>query len=133
MSQENVTLVRRVIDVFNESGAPATERFYSEDIVADMSRSPFPDAGVYRGIGGVRKWFDGLAEAFGHIRYEIERIQGNDDQVAVLLRVHGRGPGSGIPVDYRFAPVFTVRDGKVVRVERLDERAEALEAAGLSE
>jgi hypothetical protein len=47
--------------------------------------------------------------------------------------VLGRGQFSKIGVDYRFVPLFTFRDGKVVRMDRYDNRSEALQAAGLRE
>jgi ketosteroid isomerase-like protein len=50
---------------------------------------------------------------------------------AILFR--GRGRGSGVEVEGRFFQVYTFRDGKTVRWEEFSDRAEALEAAGLSE
>jgi ketosteroid isomerase-like protein len=133
MSQENVELVRHALKSFNEEGAEAAEVFYDPAVVLDNSQSPFPDAGVYRGLESVRKWFEGLAEAFGDISYEVEALRDLGDQVAVLLRVRGRAPHSGIDVDYRFAPLITVRNGKIIRVDRFTDLKEALGAAGLSE
>jgi ketosteroid isomerase-like protein len=46
--------------------------------------------------------------------------------------VVARGRGSGVPVDQRVFSVLTVRDGKVARIDDHTERADALEAAGLS-
>ena len=46
------------------------------------------------------------------------------------MRVRGRGPGSGIPVDYSFVPVITFRAGKIVRMERYDDREAAVAAMG---
>ncbi len=45
----------------------------------------------------------------------------------------GRGRGSGVEVDARFYDVYTLRNGKIVRVDEFAEREDALEAAGLSE
>ena len=45
----------------------------------------------------------------------------------------GRGQASGVEVDTRFYEVYTLREGKVSRVDEYIERAEALEAVGLSE
>lgn len=67
----------------------------------------------------------------GH--YEIENVCDLGEQVAILLRVSGRGPSSGVAVEYRFVPVFTFRDGKVVRMDRYDNWDEALEAVGVQE
>jgi ketosteroid isomerase-like protein len=132
MSQENVEVVRRALEAYERSGEQ-DDSFLDPGIVWDLSRSPFPDAGVYHGPDGVRAWFQGLANAFEDLHYEVERTRDLGDQVLVLLHVSGRGPSSGIPVDYRFVPVFTFRDGRVVRMDRYDDWGEALEAAGLSE
>jgi uncharacterized protein len=129
MSHENVELVRRVLNSFNKEGDDAAAAFYDPAVVLDNSQSPFPDAGVYRGLEGVRKWFEGLAEAFGDFKYEVEALQDLGDQVAVLLRLRGRAPHSGIDVDYRFAPLITVRNGKIIRIDRFTDLEEALEAA----
>jgi ketosteroid isomerase-like protein len=133
MSQENVEFVRHAVRAFNEEGADAAAAYYDPAVVLDNTQSPFPDAGVYRGLECVRGWFDGLADAFGEIRYEIETIRDLGDQVAVLLRVRGRAPHTGIEIDYRFTPLITVRNSKIVRIDRFTSLAEALEAAGLSE
>jgi ketosteroid isomerase-like protein len=133
MSQENVEIVRQSLTAFNEEGADAAAAFYDPAVVLDNTQSPFPDAGVYRGLKSVRKWFDGLADAFGEIRYEIETIRDLGDQVAVLLGVHGQAPHTGIEIDYRFVPLITVRNGKIIRIERFTRLDQALEAAGLRE
>ncbi len=132
MSQENVEIVRRAIEGFNQTG----EFDYSTldpGTVWDLSHSPFPDAGIYRGADGARAWISGIADAFGDFKYEVEKIRDAGAQVVVLLRVIGRGPTSGLAVDYRLVPVFTFHDGKIVRMERFDDWQEALEAVGLSE
>jgi hypothetical protein len=52
--------------------------------------------------------------------------------VSVVTR-QARGRGSGAEVKWSGALVWTIREGKVVRVVWFRTRAEALEAAGLSE
>jgi ketosteroid isomerase-like protein len=47
--------------------------------------------------------------------------------------VHGRGPSSQISVDYRFVPVMTFSDGKIVRIDRYDDWSAATAAMGLPE
>jgi ketosteroid isomerase-like protein len=48
-------------------------------------------------------------------------------------RATGAGVTSGVPVDREIATVFTLLNGKIVRAQGFETRAEALEAAGLSE
>ena len=133
MSQENVERLRAALEAFNAGDPEAFYGLLAEDVVWDLSRSPFPEAGVYRGVDAVRSWFSGLRDAFGDVRYEVEKRRAHEDLVVSLMHVSGRGPGSQIPVDYSFVPVFTFRDGKIIRMDRYDDWATAMKALRLSE
>jgi len=56
-----------------------------------------------------------------------------DSQVVSVMQATGRGHGSGIEVEGELAWVWTLRDGRILRVEGDFDRASALEAAGLEE
>jgi ketosteroid isomerase-like protein len=45
----------------------------------------------------------------------------------------GRGRGSGVEIEARFYDVYTLSDGKIVRMDQFTERSEALEVVGLSD
>jgi ketosteroid isomerase-like protein len=62
-----------------------------------------------------------------------EEFVDRGDRVVVTVRLRGRGRGSGVEIDARFYDVYTLRDGKVVRMDQFTERAEALAAVALSE
>jgi ketosteroid isomerase-like protein len=53
------------------------------------------------------------------------------DCVLATVRLRGRGKGSGIEVDARFFDLYTLRDGKIIRMDQFAEESEALEAVGL--
>jgi ketosteroid isomerase-like protein len=55
------------------------------------------------------------------------------DKVAVEIVQRGRPRGSAADVEGRWWFVHTLRDGTPVRMQGFSNRAEALEAAGLSE
>ena len=73
--------------------------------------------------------------AWDHFATEPERfIDVGDDRVLVLVRFQARGRASGTPTTaFSGGQLFTLRDGKVVRLVLFSNRTEALEAAGLSE
>jgi ketosteroid isomerase-like protein len=48
------------------------------------------------------------------------------DRVLVTVRFRARGRGSGIAVGARLYDVFTLCDGKIVRMDQFTERSEAL-------
>ena len=60
-------------------------------------------------------------------------IDAGNDRVVVLTRDHARPRGTNAEVDFLGAPVWTLRDGKVSRIEFYWNRAEGLAAAWLEE
>ncbi len=96
----------------------------------------FPDLAEPRyGHNGVREYIVILTEALEYYRMSPEEfIDAGDDQVLVFSREGGRGRGSGAEVEtHPTAHLWTLRDGKAVRMQSYWERSAALEAAGLSE
>ncbi len=76
-------------------------------------------------------WLDWL-EPWETYHAQIERLIPVGDTVVVLLRLHGRMAGTQNEVEMIAASVYLVRDGRVARIEHYGNRADALEAVGLS-
>ncbi len=134
MSEENVELMRRGYEAWAARQGPAFE-FYDPEIEWH-GPSEFPDlAGPYHGHDGVRRYIEQLFEVFEEYRMVPEEfIDAGDDQVLVFSREGGRGIGSGAEVEtHPTAHLWTIRDGKAIRMESYWERSDALEAAGLRE
>ena len=55
------------------------------------------------------------------------------DEVVVVLREGGEGKGSGLKLHQVIGMVFTLAQGKIVRVRLFREPSAALEPAGLAE
>jgi ketosteroid isomerase-like protein len=147
MSQENVEIVRRLLGPFEQGDA--VPLFRDEMIAASITAASEPyfapsfecvfvreDVGrsTYFGLDGLRTaWLDWL-EPWESYRPGVEDvIDAGDDRVVVLTHDHARPKGSAAEVDFLGAPVWTVRGGKVARIEFYWNRAEALAAAGLME
>jgi ketosteroid isomerase-like protein len=141
MSRENVDLVRGMYEAWLRNGRavfdnPAATGIYHPE----FELHPDPDAdwvGVdetYRGSEGMRKYMTVVYEAFEDYRPEVEDLLDVGDTVVTLAIEHGRGRDSGAEVQAaRTAHVWTIRDGKAVRLDLYLDRARALEAVGLSE
>ena len=88
---------------------------------------------VYRGheerIRFQERWYD----EWGEFLFEPDELIDLGDRVLVLGRVEGSGLSSGAAVGSEWANIFTVSAGRVVREQVFFDRAEGLEAAGLSE
>ncbi len=96
----------------------------------------FPDlAEPHHGHDGVRRYMEKLTEVFDDYSMVAEEfIDVEPEQVLVFAREGGRGRGSQAPVQtHPTAHLWTIREGRAVRMQSYWERPEALEAAGLSE
>ena len=132
MSQENVEIVRRGVDAFSRAAWEESVELMAPEV--EWHDAPdLPGARLYQGREGVlARWRD-MAEALDDFTVEIEQLFDGGDQVVVFLTSRGRGRISGIEVSRKLAQVCTVRDGQVIKLVGYDNRAQALEAAGLSE
>jgi ketosteroid isomerase-like protein len=65
------------------------------------------------------------------VRFEFVDAVENGDMVVVTMRLRAKGKDTGIEVEQLAHQVWTVRDGKAVRVEAFAEKSDALRAAGL--
>ena len=146
MSQENVEIIRRVYAAMDHLSVPGSVGTVSlpRERVKDLVdpeiewRGPreFADlaAPVY-GLEGMERYGAKIAEALDDYRMVPERfIDAGDDQVLVFSREGGRGKGSGAEVQTHLtAHLWTLKGARAVRMQSYWERADALEAVGLSE
>ena len=131
MSQENVEIVRRCCEAFDRGDYEAALEAFAPDIEYDLTH--FPDGRVYLGHDGVREAFRTWMGTWEDYRQERDEPIGAGAEVVVPVREHGRGKGSGIELERRTFGVWTIRDGKAVRIRFYPTMSEALEAVGLPE
>jgi ketosteroid isomerase-like protein len=145
MSQENVEIVKRFIP---PPGSDYTELFGNDAAWAALKESVEPVVtpdfeGAFVALGqrmqftalegmrqGILEWVTPWASYYD----EIEDVFGvRDDRVVVLGRQHGYRLDTEAEVVAESAGVYLLRNGKIARVDLYVDRAEALEAVGLSE
>ena len=89
---------------------------------------------IARGLSEMLNSFEAEdLEAWEERRLDPQSFLHISDLVVVLMHEYRRGKASGIEVETDTAVVFTVRQGRVTRVQGYLDQATALEAAGLSE
>jgi ketosteroid isomerase-like protein len=130
VSRRNVELVRRAAQHFQRTGEPWWELLDPDIEIYDHD---MPDAGEYRGRDGFREWVAQWGEAWESFSIEAGDYIDAGDRVVELVRLSARGKGSGVPLERLDGMVWTLRDGKAVRLDYFGSRTEALEAVGLSQ
>jgi ketosteroid isomerase-like protein len=146
MSQSDVEVVRGLLGPFEQgdivplfrdeaisaSITAASAPFFTADFECVFIRDDVGRA-AYSGLDGLRAaWLDWLLP-WESYHAGVEDVRDADDgRVLVLTNDHARPKGVGAEVSFAGAPVWTVRDGKVARIEFYWNRDDGLAAVGLS-
>ena len=133
MSQENVEIVRRAFEASARGDSEGVLALYDPDVEWDASRTQPGFADVYRGHEGLSRFFREWREAWDSDEYEYDELIDVGDAVISIATQRGRGQTSGLQIARPLVGVWTIRDGKIVRVLWFLTREEALEAVGLRE
>jgi ketosteroid isomerase-like protein len=133
MSQENVEKLHQGLDAFNRRDRAAWQALCDPEYETVPS-GDWPEMQPIRGREAAWDFYVEADEPWEGSPYEyIEAIDAGNDKVMAQLRREMRGKASGVGVVYSYWVVASFRDGKVLRMQWFAERAEALEAVGLSE
>jgi ketosteroid isomerase-like protein len=141
MSEENVEIVRKLVDGFN---AFMRGELSSDDLAELLDpqiewhwhdERTYPDTpqrlrGPAEVIAFAEQFRDGWV---GLAQEPLEFMEAPGGRVLAFIRQSGQGRESGVPIVIHFFQVCAIRDGKVRQIEYFRHRADALEAAGLSE
>ena len=134
MSQENVEIVRKAVETFNEGDV---EGSFAGIVAPEFEYIPsgvVPGAeGVFRGPEGWRRVLELFWGEFDEAHVEIRDLVASDDHVVAAQTFRGRGKHSGVETTWDIWQVWTLRDGKAVRGQGFATKSEALAAVGLSE
>ena len=134
MPEAAIDTIRRFYDAWLSGDDKRVYATFDDDI----ELHPDPEATwvgvgeVYRGPDGVRTYMRAVYEAFEDYRPEVEKLIDLDDRVLTLAIEHGKGRGSGASVQaHRTAHLWTLKDGKAVRLDLYLSRERAFADLGL--
>jgi ketosteroid isomerase-like protein len=105
----NVERLRGLFARFNETGELDFTGVHRDVELHD--RPDVPDRRVWRGIDGVRAFFDKTAELFDPIRWEPREFIASGRHVVVRAHVVAYGATSGTPIEVDEAQLWTFREG----------------------
>ena len=126
MSQTDIETLKGGFDAYNDGDFERLLERWDEDV--EVVR--FGGGEPLRGKSAIRDWL--VPDAIDQRGEPIE-FRDLGGRVLVTCDWHTHGRASGVDVETRLYMVFTMRWGKVARVEGFADEQEALKAAGLSE
>jgi ketosteroid isomerase-like protein len=135
VSRENVEILRRGYEAVNRALAtggdllPLIQEGSDPDIVVEMGVLE----GTFHGHKGFKEFIEGQLAIIDDLRSDPEEFIDAGDRVVVPFRLSGRARNTGIPIEYHYVHVWTLREGKAVHLRLYASKAKALEAVGLGE
>ena len=129
MASENLEIVKRGFDAFNERGIEGIIPLIHSDFEATTPPSLASEPDTYRGPDGIRRWFDSFEAVMDEIRWEPHRFREVGDRVVVEFTLRARGKTTGLDFGQDAVMVWEIRDGMASRLDLFQSLDEALVAA----
>jgi ketosteroid isomerase-like protein len=141
MASANVELVSRVYEMLSARGTLEDwDWFFNEYALVDCEMRPaqgrLPDVGPQsiRGRDGFERFWRAIGEVLEDWQFALEdAFSAPGDRIVAVVRATGRGRGSGVPLNFREAHVWTMQGGKAARIDAYLEVDDALRAVGLQQ
>jgi ketosteroid isomerase-like protein len=130
--RENVQFLRSGYEALQRGDLESFTALARERLGPDFEFHHVWDGRVFKGFEGTMEWISDTRETWAEYSQEVEEIaELGEDDVLVVVRISGRGGGSGVPVAQELAVVWTFEGDKAVQARSFTSREEALEAAGV--
>jgi ketosteroid isomerase-like protein len=132
MPADNAEVVRRWWAALSESGMPPLE--LCDEAIEITMFAGFPVQGPYRGHEGVRQYAEQTFDVVEDLRIVLDDVIEADDGETVVSaqRALGTTRHTRMDVDFPWAVVWAIRDGRVVHAQGFATKEEALKVAGLA-
>jgi ketosteroid isomerase-like protein len=128
VASENLEIVKRGFDAFNERGIEGIIPLIHSDFEATTPPSLASEPDTYRGPDGIRRWFDSFDDVMDEIRWEPHRFREASDRVVVEFTLRARGKTTGLDFGQDAVMVWEIRDGMASRLDLFQSLDEALVA-----
>lgn len=126
---DNVSLMRSALEELFE------RRGLRPELLAEDAEWVNPHDAVEPGTRTGRDGFNGAINSvfatWDDVRFDVERVIDNGDDVVALGLLRGRVHAAGMEVDSPHGQIWTFRDGRVRRMRWFNSYRETLDAAGL--
>ena len=132
MSGQSADLVREAYRAASERDLDRGMASFDQGVELDVSAIN-PDQGIYRGLEGIRRYFEEVWEISEEFAFEVEEAVevGGGERVIVTLRARMVGAASGAEVIQTFGAVWRIVDDKVTEISIYPGPAEARRAVGI--
>jgi ketosteroid isomerase-like protein len=132
MPSDRVGTVKRIYEGWRQGDFRSGVDLY-DPLILLVQGEGFAEPGPYLGTEGVRRYMTTFLEAWERVTIKADRLTEAGDSVLaeVTQRAVGRESGA-TPAEWTYFQLWTFRADKVIRLDVIRDRDEAIAAAGLS-
>ena len=124
-------MVRQAIDAYTDRGIDAWAEFFAPEVNWRAIEGAADDVGEMDGVPAMRAYLQDWLDMFDDLTIEILQLTDvGDDRVVAEHHIAGRAKISGVETELRYAVVYTVRNGKIVRGREYATIEQAFEVVG---
>jgi ketosteroid isomerase-like protein len=127
VSQENIRIVQGAFAAYFRGDEQGLRAIVDPEVTV-TTRPDQPDVSDHHGVDGLIAFLGEWAEAWDEYTFEVQRVREVGDLVIASTRQRGQGKRSGVPIDDEVTFVFSVRNGRIVRLQMFGVEQQALEA-----
>jgi ketosteroid isomerase-like protein len=132
MSQENVEVMRAAMEAFNRRDGEGFDACLAKETEIVPVRAAL-EGTTYVGPDAGTQYCRAVEQSWDDLRWEVDEIRDGAQWVLALGRIRGKGHDTGAIIDNRAGWLAQIRGGLITKFQTYSDRADALEAAGLSE
>lgn len=127
--QQNLDIVRQGYAAFGRGDIQGLLSLLDPQVTwTTPGPADMPTAGTRRGHQAVGEFFAALSSTVEITRFEPKDFLAQGDKVVVLGEDTGVITGTGKSIDFRWAHVFTLRNGKIVSFEEIGDTSAHVDA-----
>jgi ketosteroid isomerase-like protein len=104
-------------------------RYVEPDCVSELGVME----GTIVGPEGMARYFEGQLAVIDGMRIDPEGFIEIGDKIVMPFRIHGRARQTGLPIEFRYAQLFTMREGRFTRARMYANQDKAVAAAKLAQ
>lgn len=128
-NQDNKQRVMQAYELFKNKDLPGIVDMCADDVQWDYGEvESVPFAGNFRGKAGVADYFSKMMQSIELQAFQPETFVAEGDKVVVTGTSRAAVRATGITYEDRWVHIFTVKDGKTLRMEQHHDTA-AIQAA----
>jgi ketosteroid isomerase-like protein len=134
VSEADVELAKSIFERLAGGGVEAVADSFDKDFEFTTPAALASEPDTYRGVEGVRRWFDSFYEAMDRVELvPRDIVDAGEGRVAVAFTIETRGRTTGLELTQEAAMLVRIRDERAHRFEIFPTLDEALELAEAEE